>query len=220
MLTIVMVEDSPTNVALYSMFLQQAGHEVKVVDTGKKALALLTEKEPDLVLLDLQLPDMNGLEVVEKLNEEGITPPIIVLTGNGSVRAAADAMRFGAMDFLMKPCSAEKLTEAIDSGLSRFRRSPSSDTPSQPDNGAMDTGIAEKQPDSRPGPAGFLGQSYAMQNVFTLIESAAGSSASVFITGESGTGKELCAQAMHKASPRHNGPFIAMNCAAIPPRLD
>ena len=119
-----MVEDSPTNAALYSMFLQQAGHDVEVVDTGKKALALLTEKEPDLVLLDLQLPDMNGLEVVEKLNEEGIAPPIIVLTGNGSVRAAADAMRFGAMDFLMKPCSAEKLTEANDVGSAGSAAAP------------------------------------------------------------------------------------------------
>ncbi len=216
MTAILMVEDSPTNATLYAAFLEQAGYEVRVADTGKAALSALEDIQPDLLLLDLQLPDMNGLDLLEKMSEQSVFPPTIVLTGNGSVRAAASAMRAGALDFLMKPCSAEKLLEAVASGLERFDRpSPKSPVVTEPKR----EGRSAKRGSSKPGPSGFFGQSHSMENVFSLIEAAARSSASVFITGESGTGKELCAQAIHKASPRHNGPFVPLNCAAIPREL-
>lgn len=225
MASILMVEDSPTNAALYAAFLEQADHTVTVADTGKAALSSLEADRPELMLLDLQLPDMNGLDLLEKLPEGIARIPIIVLTGNGSVRAAASAMRAGAVDFLMKPCSAEKLVEAVDAGLQRYQPSTlTAPSPSRPDSSA--SGSAPKKPGSAPtlptpgpGPSGFFGRSPAMENVFALIEAAAKSAASVFVTGESGTGKELCAQAIHKSGPRHNGPFVPLNCAAIPREL-
>ena len=215
MAQILMVEDSPTNAALYAAFLEDAGHTVLPADTGKEALRIGAEGGHDLMLLDLQLPDMNGLELLSKLRAEGVVKPVVVLTGNGSVRVAVDAMRDGAMDFLMKPCSAEKLTETIASALERFNSGETPEGPAEPK-----TKSRESMPKpSKSGQSGFLGNSAAMRNVFSLIEAAAKSDASVFITGESGTGKELCAQAIHKSSARHNGPFVPLNCAAIPREL-
>lgn len=218
MAAILMVEDSPTNAALYAAYLEQARHGVSIAETGKAALSILEQDRPDLMLLDLQLPDMNGLDLLEKLPEGIGRIPIIVLTGNGSVRAAAAAMRAGAVDFLMKPCSAEKLVEAVEAGLQRYQPSTMS-TPRAPAGGAPRSVHAGTAKVPTPGPSGFFGRSPAMENVFALIEAAAKSSASVFVTGESGTGKELCAQAIHKSGPRHNGPFVPLNCAAIPREL-
>ncbi|GEO81492.1 sigma-54-dependent transcriptional regulator [Pararhodospirillum oryzae] len=215
--TILMVEDSPSNAELYAAYLRAAGRLVRVATTGEQALGWLTQPGDrfDLMVLDLGLPDMDGLDILRRLGPEA-TPPTIVLTGTGSVRRAVEAMREGALDFLVKPCAPDKLRAAVDEALERRRLGDSAPTP--PRGGAAPESQAPSR--SRRGPSGFLGNSPAMSNVFSLIEAAAGSSgASVFITGETGTGKELCANAIHNLSERRNGPFIALNCGAIPREL-
>lgn len=214
MAKILLVEDSPTQAAMYSSYLEQEGHEVVCATLGQQAIDAFSEQKFDLMVLDLKLPDMDGMQVLQNIPDGVRRPPTIVLTGNGSVKAAVDAMRAGALDFLMKPCNGKKLCETVQDGLDRLTSEP--DTSDQVQSSGTDT---FKVSTRKRGPSGFLGQSPAMNNVFSLIENAAKSNASIFITGESGTGKELCAQAIHKAGHRSNGPFIALNCAAIPREL-
>ena len=130
MARILLVEDSPTQSAMYSSYLVQAGHHVDAVDLGKAAIAKLSLEKYDLMLLDLKLPDMNGLDVLSTDEVEEVTPTI-VLTANGSVKAAVDAMRLGAIDFLMKPCNGEKLCETVAKALSRVQQHVSTDTKSE-----------------------------------------------------------------------------------------
>jgi two-component system repressor protein LuxO len=215
MTRILMVEDSPSNAELYASYLRVSGMDVAVADTGGGAIALLADPGAegfDLMVLDLGLPDMDGLDILRRLGgAEGNVPPTIVLTGSGSVRSAVAAMREGAIDFLVKPCAADKLRQSVEDALER-RRSRGV-VPKDEDLADFVEGTGA----SKRGPSGFLGNSPTMSNVFSLIEAAAASSgASVFITGETGTGKELCANAIHNLSDRRNGPFVAINCGAIP----
>ncbi|MCF8482391.1 MAG: sigma-54 dependent transcriptional regulator [Rhodospirillum sp.] len=216
MTRILMVEDSPSNAELYAAYLRVSGLDVEIADTGSKALDCLKRAAQseafDLMVLDLGLPDMDGLDILRRLGGPGgDAPPTIVLTGSGSVRSAVSAMREGAIDFLVKPCAADKLRQSVEEALERQgTRGAVSHDPKNPTTPGAEKG-------RKRGPSGFLGNSTAMSNVFSLIEAAAGSSrASVFITGETGTGKELCANAIHNLSERRNGPFIAINCGAIP----
>lgn len=213
MARILMVEDSPSQAKVHAAYLRPIEAEIEFADTVKTARAALAQGKFDVVLLDLKLPDGYGLDLLREDPDLGRRTGIIVLTGEGSVRNAVDAMQDGALDFLIKPCSGEKLCESVRSAMKR--RQPV---------GAVAMVESAKAAEPAPkkenrGPSGFLGDSAVMRNVFALIEATAKSSASVFITGESGTGKELCAQAIHNSGPRRNGPLVPLNCAAIPQNL-
>jgi two-component system repressor protein LuxO len=199
---ILLVEDSPSLAAVYQVYLQKDQHRVTVVGSGREALAFIEARVPEVVLLDLQLPDIAGMEVLKQIHAQGLDCSVVIITAHGSVDIAVEAMRYGATDFISKPFDAARLHVTLDNVLEKRQLS-------QMVEGYQKT--FDRDHFHR-----FIGRSLAMQAVFRIIESAAPSKATVFITGESGTGKELCAEAIHRESPRRDKQLVALNCAAIP----
>lgn len=202
---VLLVEDTVSLARTYIEYLKNGAYDVTHVETGKDAYAALTEGVPDAVLLDLVLPDADGLEILKNISERGLQTSVVVVTAHGSINTAVEAMRLGAFDFLVKPFTPERLRVTLDNALEHQRL----------------TEIVETYRTNfdRHEYCGFIGSSLAMQAVYRIIDSAAPSKATVFITGESGTGKEICAEAVHRQSPRGNKSFIAINCGAIPKDL-
>ena len=199
---ILLVEDSPSLAAVYQGYLATEEYQVDAVDNGTAALDYLVRQSPELVLLDLRLPDMSGMDVLQHIHERGLDCDVIIITAHGSVGSAVEAMRLGAVDFLAKPFDATRLRVTVSNALDKHRLS--------------NMVTRYQNTFERDCFHNFIGQSLAMQAVYRIIESAAPSKATVFITGESGTGKELCAEAIHQESPRRDKAFVALNCAAIP----
>ena len=196
---VLVVEDVPPLAETYRLTLRKEGYEVAVAHDGAEALDAMRRSAPDILLLDVNLPDMSGLDIMRAARAQRLAAESIMMTAQGSVQLAVEAMREGAFDFLMKPFNAERLRTTVRNALER--------RPAE---------LAEPARANRDGFAGFIGRSAAMEAVYRMLESAAPSNATVFITGESGTGKELCADALHKLSRRRAGPLVALNCAAIP----
>jgi two-component system repressor protein LuxO len=205
-MTLLIVEDSPTLMVAYQEYLRHEPCQVTYAETGTEAMAQIEKVPPDVILLDLGLPDMNGMEILKHVNERQLHCSVVVVTAQGSVEVAVEAMRYNAFDFIEKPFDGGRLILTIRNALLRekSRRKPSD----------FDF-IDEPQTQYH----GIMGASRPMQVLYQIINNAASSKATVFITGESGTGKELCAEAIHQQSPRKNKPFIAINCAAIPKEL-
>jgi two-component system, repressor protein LuxO len=203
-LSVLIVEDSVMQVELYLSFLGAANFSVDAVSSGAKALAAIRQRQPEVVLLDIQLPDMDGLDVLRQARAEKCAASFVVMTAHGSVRRAVEAMQAGAEDFLVKPFDQNRLLTTLRNQIEKQR---------------LASVLQSYRDKDRPGLDGMIGRSLAMQAVYRMIEAAAPSKATVFITGETGTGKELCAEAIHRLSPRARKPFIAMNCAAIPKDL-
>ncbi|MEK8017059.1 MAG: sigma-54 dependent transcriptional regulator [Candidatus Parabeggiatoa sp.] len=205
-MTLLIIEDSPTLVVAYQEYLREEACHVTYVDTGTDALAHIQKKVPDTILLDLGLPDMNGMEILKYTNEQQLPCLVVVVTAQGSIDIAVEAMRYKAFDFIEKPFDGQRLLVTLRNALRHQR---------------LERALEKYQEKflERKQYYGFIGASSPMQVVYQIIENAASSKATVFITGESGTGKELCAEAIHKRSPRCKKPFIAINCAAIPKEL-
>jgi two-component system repressor protein LuxO len=195
---VLLVEDSLSLATAYMEYLAKVPYNITHVTTGGEALEIINSQAPNAVLLDLELPDMNGREILEHIREQAIPTAVIIITAHGSVDVAVDVMRAGAVDFVEKPFTADRLIVTLKNALRRQNLEE-----------FVDMHRREQF-------HGFVGASLSMQTVYHIIDSAAASKATVFITGESGTGKEVCAQAIHDASPRHDEPFVALNCAAIP----
>ena len=218
---ILLVDDTKSLAEMYAMALGQAGYNVTVKHSGAALFETLNTDAfaPDLLVLDIKLPDMDGLDILAKLKAIGFDAPTIVITGHGSINMAVEAMRLGASDFLVKPFPIENLSASADRAVYAAGLSTKADIGAQgPETGTV-TAPNTKIAPLRAGFGGFIGISPPMQIVYDVIENAAKSSATVFITGESGTGKELCAEAIHRYSARAKAPFIAINCAAIPREL-
>jgi len=202
---VLLVEDTEPLARVYIEFLRSEPYEVFHAATGKAALDQLAGGGFDGVVLDLKLPDMDGLDILRHIRAQQMPISVVIVTAHGSVSNAVEAMRQGAYDFIVKPFNADRLIVTLRNALERREL-----------NELVDT---YKQDFDRREFHGFVGASLPMQAVYRIIESAAPSNASVFITGLSGTGKELCAEAIHRSSPRHGKPFVAINCAAIPKDL-
>ncbi len=196
---LLLIEDTPSLRMVYESILRHAGHEIHGAGTAAEGQAAFRRLRPSVVLLDLMLPDRDGLDLMTDMLERRPEVNVIVITANGSINKAVEAMRRGAHEFLVKPVDETRLLGAVQNAL----------------NSAG--GTAQVQP--APELSDFIGQSDAMLQVYRKIASVARSMATVFITGESGTGKELCAEAVHNSSNRAGGPFIALNCGAIPDDL-
>jgi DNA-binding NtrC family response regulator len=212
---VLLVEDTSSLLMIYTAVLTRAGFAVRGAATAAAALAAFRAQRPHVVLLDLQLPDQDGLDVMAEMRAENPQVAIVVLTAHGTINRAVAAMRNGAHDFLVKPIDDARLIAAVGNA-GRPASLPA------PRAAAAAGGTQAAQAVAAPTDAAvqmFVGSSPVMARLQEKIVSVAGSMATVFITGESGTGKELAALAVHGHSPRSTGPFIALNCGAIPEDL-
>lgn len=203
---ILIVEDSASLAMSYAAQLSEAGHEVEVCGTGAETVAILHGSARfDVMLLDLQLPDANGLELFEAEQDRLAETSVIVITADGSLNRAVEAMRIGAYDFLVKPVNAERLLTTVRNAAERHQLAR--------EVKAVRSALPKERFH------GFVGSSPVMQAVYRSIENIGDSKATVFITGESGSGKEVAAEAIHRTGRRAKRPFVAINCGAIPENL-
>ena len=198
---LLLVEDTPSLSMVYRQVLERAGHPVISASTLAEARAQIGVERMRLVMLDLQLPDGDGLELLDELHRDRPEVRVIVITANGSINRAVQAMRAGAFDFLVKPFDETRLLSAVQNALATAPFVPEA---------------AVEAETGRDGFEGFIGRSTAMREIYRMVRSIGRSTATVFITGESGTGKDVCARAIHAVSARAAKPFVPLNCAAIP----
>ncbi|EHK9053559.1 sigma-54-dependent Fis family transcriptional regulator [Vibrio vulnificus] len=199
---VLLVEDSTSLAILYKQYVKDEPYDIFHVETGRDAIQFIERNTPQLVILDLKLPDMSGEDVLDWINQNDVPTAVIIATAHGSVDIAVSLMNKGAEDFLEKPIKADRLKTSIAVHLKRAKLEH------------LVENIQSRF--DRPRYHGFIGACLPMQAVYKTIDSVAPTTASVFINGESGTGKEVCAEAIHKQSLRKDQPFIAINCGAIP----
>jgi DNA-binding NtrC family response regulator len=224
-----LIEDTMSLQLVYRATLINAGHRVSCAATAADGYALFRSEQPRIVLLDLTLPDRDGLDLMQDMLAHQPDTCVIIITANGSINKAVEAVRAGAHEFLVKPFDEGRFLSCIDNALREgalregaqrdgaTRDTTSTNRPPRPNQS-----LRPRAPSNHPPPlpeGSFIGSSPPMSRVQEKIAACAQSMATVFITGESGTGKELCALAVHQQSPRHFGPFIALNCGAIPADL-
>ncbi|MEE4280660.1 MAG: sigma-54 dependent transcriptional regulator [Pseudomonadales bacterium] len=198
---ILMVEDSVSLTEVYKAYLHSENYQLVAVERLGTANASLGSFRPDVVLLDIELPDGNGMDFLDECMQLEAPPKVIIMTAHGTSDLAVEAIERGAFDFLTKPFDAARLRVTVDNAARQLR---------------LDRQAGELASLQRDRFGGFLGSSLAMQTVYKTVDALAGSDATGFIVGESGTGKELAAEAIHRHSQRRDKAFIAINCGAIP----
>src|SRR3981081_4024568 len=203
---ILIVEDEDNARKGYEQLLQRWGYDVLGVSSAEDALAKFSSFQPDTLIADVELPGMNGLDLLKQLGEEILDVPAIIITGKGSEDRAVAAIEAGAFWYIEKPLKGPVLRALLDRALGKARD-------------ARQLAVLRRQLRESGRLGDLVGASKGMQEVMRIVEMAAPSSASVLITGETGSGKEIVARSIHKLSPRASGPFIAINCSAIPETL-
>ncbi|HID69593.1 MAG TPA: sigma-54-dependent Fis family transcriptional regulator, partial [Desulfobacterales bacterium] len=206
MYSILVVDDEPNYLVVLSELLRDEGLEVFTASSGKDGMAIVQEVDLDLVITDMQMPEMDGLQFLEKIKASNKHLPVIMITAFAEVEKAVAAMQSGAFNYLAKPFSNEELLVNINKAVHHYSL-------------LRENTRLRKEMLERTGFSGMVGKSKHMQQVYELIEKVAPTPSSVLITGESGTGKELVAKAIHFNSPRADKPFITVNCAALAENL-
>src|SRR5438105_11351706 len=208
MATLLLIDDDPDLLRdRVSNGLPAPAHRVEIAKTGAEGLERVAAARPDVILLDLRLPDQSGLDVLRQLQRIDRRVPVVMVTVARSSDSAIEAMRHGAYDYLLKPIDLQKLDRVINEALkvSRLMREPAV--------------VAETPPDEERQGVAIIGCCPGMQEAYKAIGRVADQTFPVLITGESGTGKELVARAIYQHGPRGQAPFLALNCAAIPENL-
>jgi DNA-binding NtrC family response regulator len=203
----ILVIDDEVNIrsALVTI-LEKRGHRVEAVGSAEQALELLAESPVSLILTDMKMAGMGGLELVAKAKASYPDIEVVMMTAYGSVETAVEAMRLGAYDYLMKPIDKDRLPLVVEKALERRRL-------------AVENRQLKEDLRTRTHYQQMIGNSEPMRRVYELVEQVAPSDITVLVIGESGTGKELVARAIHQKSQRANGPFVSLNCGALPDNL-
>jgi len=196
------VDDEANTLASLSRAFRLAGHEATVCDNAAKALELAKMQNFDLILSDVVMPGKDGLTLLEELKQQGVAAPVVMMSGQAHIEMAIRATRLGALDFLEKPISSDKLLLTVENAL-KLQRLESEN----------------RQLRQRLGKHEIVWKGEAMRRVMAQLERVAASESRVCILGETGTGKELVARTIHERSPRASGPFVTLNCAAVPAEL-
>jgi two-component system, NtrC family, nitrogen regulation response regulator NtrX len=199
---LLLVDDDPNTLASLSRAFRLAGHEATVCDNAARALDLLRNEQFDLILSDVVMPGKSGLELLEDLKKAGVKTPIVLISGQANIEMAVRATRLGALDFLEKPLSTDKLLVTVENALRLSRL--------EGENRELRQKLGKHE---------LVGSGPAMTKLRAQIERVAASETRVCILGETGTGKELVARAIHEKSPRHENAFVTLNCAAVPAEL-
>jgi two-component system response regulator AtoC len=198
---VLVVDDETKMQRVLEIMLKRMGHEVVCASNGQEALAAQLADPADLVISDLRMPGMTGIDLLRNLRAQGQDVPVIIMTAYGTIESAVEAMKLGACDYIVRPFDVDALEIAIDRILSL---------------GRMQRQNAFLRHEVEKGWGEFVGSSEPMQQVYDHIRQVAPTKTTVLITGETGTGKELAARAIHRASPRADALFVPINCAAIP----
>ncbi|MBT0663637.1 sigma-54 dependent transcriptional regulator [Geobacter pelophilus] len=200
---ILIIDDDPSLRRVLEYNLQEEGYQVFAAESGEDGLRLFSDERPSLVITDMKMSGMDGMQVLKAVKEQSPETLVMIITAFGAVDMAVEAMKFGAYDYITKPFNRDALKLTVAKAL-QF-------TGISEENRRLKAELTDKS-DFR----AIIGSSPQMEKVFAVVRKVADTEASVLITGESGTGKELIARSIHANSSRHNAPFIAINCAAIP----
>ncbi|MGY6562345.1 MAG: sigma-54-dependent transcriptional regulator [Luteibaculaceae bacterium] len=204
---ILIVDDEESIRVALAEILEFENFKVETAENGKIGLELLRNQEFDLAFCDIKMPEMDGLEMLEKLKAEGIETPIIMISGHGNIETAVDSIKKGAFDFIQKPLDLNRILVTIRNGLDKKEL--------QKETKILRKKVSAKSTEGSP----IVGESEAIKDILGMINKIAPTDARVLITGENGCGKELVARQIHENSPRAKKPFVEVNCAAIPTEL-
>jgi two-component system response regulator PilR (NtrC family) len=204
--TILVVDDEKSILDLLSMVFKKEGYQVKTNPGTPKVYELLSDDDFDLLICDIKMPKVDGMDLLKTIKKQKPIVPVIMITAYGSVKQAVEALKFGALDYVVKPFDIEELKILVSHGLEERKL--------REENILLKKSFQEQSSFEN-----MIGKSKAMREVFGLIEKVATTDSTVLITGESGTGKEMAARAIHALSRRRERPFVSINCAALPESL-